>query len=202
MSVLDRFLNVMKLSPEEDYDPDEGYLDEPDDSEEEPQPARRILKNTRHAEEEEDLPDADEEEEEETRYGSYRKTGTDRAAQSTRSRSAGSKVSPTRSSRRSRTSSDRGMAVCVIKPHTMDDCEEITESLLAGSTVILNLEGLELELLQRVVDYTSGTCYAIDGNLQQISSSIIMVAPSTVEISGNFTELLTGAFDIPFDRKY
>ena len=94
------------------------------------------------------------------------------------------------------------MSVCVIKPHTMEDASEITETLLANCTVILNVEGLELEIAQRIIDFASGSCYALDGNLQKISNYIFIITPSTVEISGDFQELLTGAFDVPFDKKY
>ena len=49
-----------------------------------------------------------------------------------------------------------GMEVCVIKPSSVDDAREITETLLSGRTVILNLEGLDLEIAQRIIDFTSG----------------------------------------------
>ena len=38
------------------------------------------------------------------------------------------------------------MEVCVVKPTSVDDSREITETLLAGRTVILNLEGMDLRL--------------------------------------------------------
>lgn len=65
-----------------------------------------------------------------------------------------------------------GMEVCVIKPTNVDDSREVTETLLSGRTVILNLEGLDLEVAQRLIDFTSGATFAIDGNLQKISNYI------------------------------
>ena len=44
------------------------------------------------------------------------------------------------------------MEVCVIKPNSVEDAREITETLLSGRTVILNLEGLDLEVAQRIID--------------------------------------------------
>ena len=88
-----------------------------------------------------------------------------------------------------------GMEVCVIKPNTVEDAREITETLLSGRTVILNLEGLDLEIAQRIIDFTSGATYAIDGNLQKISNYIFLVTPTNVDISGDLQDLLNTSFD-------
>ena len=55
------------------------------------------------------------------------------------------------------------MEVCVVKPTSVDDSREITETLLAGRTVILNLEGMDLEIAQRIIDFISGAAFAISG---------------------------------------
>ncbi len=89
------------------------------------------------------------------------------------------------------------MEVCVIKPTTVDDAREITETLLNGSTVILNLEGMDLEIAQRIIDFTSGATFAISGNLQKISNYIFLVTPTNVDISGDLQDLLNSSFDVP-----
>lgn len=103
-----------------------------------------------------------------------------------------SKVTPMR------TVKGRGsnMEVCVIKPTTIEDSREITETLLSGRSVILNLEGLDVDIAQRIIDFTSGSCFAITGNLQKVSNYIFIITPPNVDISGDFQDLLTGAFDI------
>ena len=68
-----------------------------------------------------------------------------------------------------------GMEVCVIKPTTVEDAREITETLLANRTVVLNLEGLDVDIAQRIIDFTSGSCFAIHGNLQKISRYIFII---------------------------
>ena len=57
----------------------------------------------------------------------------------------------------------------MIKPASMEDTREIADTLLDNATVILNLEGLDLEVAQRIIDFTSGAAFAISGNLQKIS---------------------------------
>ncbi len=90
-----------------------------------------------------------------------------------------------------------GMEVCVIKPTSVEDAREITETLLANRTVVLNLEGLDVDIAQRIIDFTSGSCFAISGNLQKISHYIFIITPASVDISGDFQDLFAGSFDVP-----
>ena len=87
-----------------------------------------------------------------------------------------------------------GMEVCVIKPTSVEDAREITETLLANRTVVLNMEGLDVDIAQRIIDFTSGSCFAISGNLQKISHYIFIITPASVDISGDFQEILSGSF--------
>lgn len=62
--------------------------------------------------------------------------------------------------------------------------------------MILNMEGLDLGLAQRIIDFTSGCCYAIDGNLQKVSNYIFIITPAAVDISGDLQGIVD-AFDFP-----
>ena len=95
-----------------------------------------------------------------------------------------------------------GMEVCVIKPTSVEDAREITETLLANRTVVLNLEGLDVDIAQRIIDFTSGSCSAISGNLQKISHYIFIITPASVDISGDFQDILSGSFDVPIDNGF
>lgn len=89
-----------------------------------------------------------------------------------------------------------GMEVCVIKPTSVDDSREITDTLLSNRTVVLNMEGLDVDIAQRIIDFASGSTYAMKGNLQKISHYIFIITPPSVDISGDFNELLGGSLDI------
>ncbi len=105
---------------------------------------------------------------------------------------------PARSSRGARPRMmSNGMEVCVIKPTSVEDAREITDTLLDNHTVLLNMEGLDVDMAQRIIDFTSGSTYAIDGNLQKISHYIFILTPKNVDVSGDFQEILSGAFDVP-----
>ena len=82
------------------------------------------------------------------------------------------------------------MQVCVIKPSSFEDVKEITDTLLSNCTIILNMEGIDLALAQRICDFMMGAGYAIDGNLQKISNYIFIITPAAVDISGDLQGLV------------
>jgi cell division inhibitor SepF len=97
-----------------------------------------------------------------------------------------SKITPMRTNKKQ----SGAMAVFVIKPTSFEDAREITETLLMNRTVVLNVEGLDVEVAQRIIDFASGSCFAMNGNLQKISNYIFIITPESVDISGDFQNLL------------
>ena len=89
----------------------------------------------------------------------------------------------------------RSLEVCMIRPKTVEEGREICDTLLAGRAVVINLEGINMDIAQRIIDFTSGACYSINGNLQKISNYIFIVTPQSVELFGDFQELLGGNLD-------
>ncbi len=167
MGVLDKFLGLMKLSDDDDYEDD--FFDEDYEEEYEEKPKKGLF----------------------GRSGSKDYEEEDYAPSAAR-RSRDNKVTPMRQPSRRAAAN---MEVCVVRPTSVEDSREITETLLSGRTVILNLEGLDLEVAQRIIDFTSGATYAISGNLQKISSYIFLVTPTNVDISGDLQDLLNTSFD-------
>ena len=96
------------------------------------------------------------------------------------------KITPMRRKQTSAATSE----VCVIKPTSFEEVKDIAETLLCNRTVVLNMEGLDLAIGQRIIDFMSGACYAIDGNLQKISNYIFIVTPKNVDISGDLQGLM------------
>ena len=89
--------------------------------------------------------------------------------------------------------------VCIFKPSSIEDGREITETLLEGKAVVINFEGLHVEISQRIIDFISGSCYALDGNLQKISNYIFIATPNSVDISGDFQDLFEQPENNSFD---
>ena len=90
----------------------------------------------------------------------------------------------------------RSLEVCMIRPKSVEEGREICDTLLSGRAVVINLEGINMDVAQRIIDFTSGACYSMNGNLQKISSYIFIVTPQSVELSGDFQEILSGALDV------
>jgi cell division inhibitor SepF len=88
------------------------------------------------------------------------------------------------------------MEVCVLKPSKFEDAREISDTLLSGRAIVLNVEGIHVDVAQRIIDFTAGACCAIQGNLQKISNYIFVVTPASVDISGDYQEILGDGFDI------
>ena len=99
-----------------------------------------------------------------------------------------SKITPMRSSRKANIPVN--MEVCVIRPSSMEDTREIADTLVDRSTVVLNLEGIDVELAQRIIDFTSGACYSLGGSLQKVSSYIFILGPEGVDITGDLQNIL------------
>ena len=85
----------------------------------------------------------------------------------------------------------------MVKPTSIEDAREICDYLLAGKAVVLNMEGSHTEIAQRIIDFTSGSTYSMNGNLQKISSYIFIATPESVELSGDFQEMIgNGTLDV------
>ena len=80
----------------------------------------------------------------------------------------------------------------MIKPSSIEDSRDICDYLLAGKAVVLNMEGMNMDVAQRIIDFTSGATYSMDGNLQMISKYIFIATPGSVELSGDFQDILSG----------
>lgn len=212
MGVLDKFLDAIKLN--DDYD-DDGFLDEDllDEEDEEDfldddfdeKPKKKFFDKFAKKKEEEIEEELDIVEETPVKAASKQtsaaKQPTPTAApippkapvrqERTVRPAASSKITPMRSSRKA--SQGPNMEVCVIKPSSMEDTREIADTLVENSTVILNLEGIDVELAQRIIDFTSGACYSLGGSLQKVSSYIFVLGPYNVDITGDLQNILGGS---------
>lgn len=181
----DRFKNVFNSGADDDFD-DDIYDDEydndmiDDDDIDEPTEKRGLFGGGKRAAQAEEKEPRD--------------MGSSRSSNLFNSKPAKPAQSPRGTSRTA-----GGNEVCIFKPTSIEDSREITETLLQGKAVVVNFEGLHVEISQRIIDFISGSCYALDGNLQKISNFIFIATPNSVDISGDFQNLLSndeGSYDI------
>ncbi|HEY8296795.1 MAG TPA: cell division protein SepF [Candidatus Baltobacteraceae bacterium] len=76
-----------------------------------------------------------------------------------------------------------GTEVSVYSPRSFGDVTEIADALRNRQVVIVNLQNADRSLLQRVVDFTSGVAYTIDGKIQKLAEAIYLVVPSGVVVN-------------------
>ena len=153
MGVMDRFLNYMKVNPDdEDYYDDDYYDDEY------PIPKKSSVPKEELVTPEESI------------------------------KKATSKITPM--TRQPRRATNTGMEVCVIKPTSMEDSREITETLLANRTVVLNLESCSKDISRRLIDFLSGVAYANRGQIKKVANCTFIITPYHVDIMGDLMDEL------------
>lgn len=95
-------------------------------------------------------------------------------------------------------SSSRTLEVSIMKPTRFDDSQDICDMLVDERATVVNLEGIDLALAQRIMDFISGAVYALNGKIHQISGLIFIVSPENVDISGDYLSYVEqNGFEVP-----
>jgi len=76
------------------------------------------------------------------------------------------------------------------EPERYDDSQIIADHLRSRRPVVVNLHRLSHEQAVRVIDFLSGTVYAIAGSMQKIGSNIFLCAPDNIDVQGTISDLL------------
>ena len=160
---VDKLLNFMKLTEDEEYD--EEYEEYDDEEEEDEKPEKfSLFKKKESVKDETDVVSQPLEQTREMKKRRFSST------------TGGSKVVSL---------NGRGVEVYVIKPQDFAEAQTAADLLREGRTVVINLEGVELTVAQRSIDFIGGATYAINGSLQAVSSNIFIAAPDSIEVSGD-----------------
>jgi cell division inhibitor SepF len=81
-----------------------------------------------------------------------------------------------------------GSAPAPVKPHTLaptsfDQAQEVGDHYVAGTPVIMNLQGVERDLTRRMVDFSSGLCYGLGGQMERVGLHIYLLTPANARVS-------------------
>lgn len=85
----------------------------------------------------------------------------------------------------------KSASVILVEPRLYAEVQEIADHLKSNRAVVLNLQRISHEQARRIVDFLSGTVYAIGGDIQRIGINIFLCTPDNVEVSGNISEMFT-----------
>ena len=71
----------------------------------------------------------------------------------------------------------------IISPKAYEDAREITEFLMNGNTVLINMDGIDRALAVRVIDYLKGALQVVGGMMTKVGKTTLVVAPKNVDVS-------------------
>lgn len=80
--------------------------------------------------------------------------------------------------------------VVLFEPRAYSEAQEIADHLKSRRAVVVNLQRIAHDQAKRIVDFLSGTVYAIGGDIQRIGSNIFLCTPDNVDVSGSITGIL------------
>ena len=92
----------------------------------------------------------------------------------------------------SRDAAGNRMKVIVIEPKGMDDAQQAANFLDEKRPVILNFEHTQSDEARRILDFISGTIYAINGEITSISANVFLCAPNNVSVTLADSDKRTG----------
>ncbi len=70
-----------------------------------------------------------------------------------------------------------------LSPVSFNEAQEIADKFMAGVPVIVNLQGAERELSRRLVDFASGLCYGLHGQMERVTNHVYLLTPSDAQVS-------------------
>ena len=87
-----------------------------------------------------------------------------------------------------RVSLEGALELKICKPKTVEQLLPAVDFLLAGRTVLLNLEGVDKALYRRMIDFISGAAYALGVTIKKATNNSFFIAPRDVDVSGELFE--------------
>lgn len=86
------------------------------------------------------------------------------------------------------TSVDGSNKMMLLEPRAFSESQQIADYLKKHTAVVVNMKRVTPELARRIVDFLSGTLYAIGGDMQKLGGGIFLCTPSNVKVEGKISE--------------
>lgn len=85
-------------------------------------------------------------------------------------------------------SEEGGAKMILLEPRAYSEAQQIADHLKKRNTVVVNLKRVTSDQAKRIMDFLSGTIYAIKGNIQKIGSGIFLCTPNNINVQGKITD--------------
>lgn len=76
----------------------------------------------------------------------------------------------------------------LLEPRAYSESQQIADHLKKKNTVVVNMKRVTPDQAKRIVDFLSGTVYALGGDLQKIGAGIFLCTPKNVNVEGAITD--------------
>ncbi len=73
--------------------------------------------------------------------------------------------------------------VIVIEPKGFDDAQQVANCMREKRPVVINFENTEPEAAKRIIDFISGTTYALNGEIKKVGKNVFLCAPNNVNVA-------------------
>ncbi|MBU5594632.1 cell division protein SepF [Amphibacillus sp. MSJ-3] len=80
--------------------------------------------------------------------------------------------------------------VVLSEPRSYEETQDIADNIVNRRSVIINLQRVDYQQAKRIVDFLSGTVYAVSGEIQKLGPHTFLCTPDNVEITGNITQVI------------
>jgi len=71
----------------------------------------------------------------------------------------------------------------VVAPTSFNQAQEVADKLKVNQPVIVNLQNVDRDLSRRIIDFASGLCYGVGGQMERVANQVFLLSPSNVEVS-------------------
>ena len=79
--------------------------------------------------------------------------------------------------------------VVLFRPNSFNDITKAADDLCANRAVVVNMEGVDKAMARRVVDFLSGSVYALQGSVTKIAQSAYLVCPHNMDVLGDLESI-------------
>jgi cell division inhibitor SepF len=71
----------------------------------------------------------------------------------------------------------------VVVPTSFDQAQEVADTFKRNQPVIVNLQAADRDLARRLIDFASGLCYGLAGQMEKVANQVYLLTPTNVEVS-------------------
>lgn len=83
---------------------------------------------------------------------------------------------------------ENGNSMVLVEPRAYSESQQIADHLKNRNAVVVNFKRITSEQSKRILDFLTGTLYAIGGSMEKLGNGIYLCTPKNVSVQGKMTE--------------